>query len=468
METSQKNKALISNWVHFPKEQVSDGDKRILRRHLTFLPRDLSGDGDVEPILLYNETDTYFSVPLSMPYEYIPSGLHELLENPEYDLSDGATVAFDRRPDPNHPSVRNPDAQREFMANMLEEANNKLGFIACAATGSGKTACALNTIAELGKNALVIVPTEYLAGQWEESIKNLLGASDDDIGRLQGDTIDIIGKKIVITIVNSVAMRDYPEWVYSHFGIVVGDEVHRLGSRVFSRALPRFNARHKIGLSATPKRKDGADKVIQYHLGQVSVVSEATALRGKVFAMGYDTDKPLWGTTHGARVKCLTLDGRRNKLIVNIIRMLYSKDRDILVVSDSIAHLQTLMSMCESRGIPRSDMGQFTGQRYLLSGAKEKVKREELEYIKQNSKIIFATYQMMKEGVDIPRLDAGIDATPRSDATQLIGRIRRPYPNKNKPIWYTIVDKKSKVFTGNYRSRKKEYLATNMEVEEYG
>lgn len=69
--------------------------------------------------------------------------------------------------------------------------------------------------------------------------------------------------------------------------------------------------------------------------------------------------------------------------------------------------------------------------------------------------------------VDIPRLNAGIDATPRSDAIQLIGRIRRPYPDKKKPLWYTIVDRKSKVFVRHYNSRKREYLANNMEVEEH-
>lgn len=125
------------------------------------------------------------------------------------------------------------------------------------------------------------------------------------------------------------------------------------------------------------------------------------------------------------------------------------------------------MAQCEANGIPRELMGQFTGQRYLPSGKTEKVKAEELEYIKKHSRIIFATYQMMKEGVDIPRLDAGIDATPRTDAIQLVGRIRRPFEGKPKPVWYTIVDRASKMLVGYYYKRKREYVNSNMEVEEH-
>lgn len=333
-------------------------------------------------------------------------------------------------------------------------------------TVTHNTACALNTIAELETNALVIVPTEVLANQWIESAVNLLKIDKCDIGRIQGSKIDVEGKKLVIGIVNSLAMKDYPEWVYSHFGAVIVDECHRVGSYVFSNAVPRFNARYKIGLSATPKRKDGADTVIHYYLGPITAKSEAKALFTRVYRIDYRTRGKIWGNNHGSLMKCLSLDRDRNNLIVKCVKKLYSINRNILVVSDSIQHLQNLMSMCEEAGIPRSEMGQFTGQRYKSDGKKVKITKEELDYVKENSRIIFATYSMMKEGVDEPRLDAGIDATPRSDATQLVGRIRRPFPNKPRPVWYTIVDIGSKKLLGYYYKRKREYLSGNMEVIE--
>lgn len=454
---------ILSNRLYLPKERLSERIIKDLKKELTFIPRVMSSDEPQEPILLYKENADYFAVPVSTPEHLIPP---EALEGLEVRVSYGHEVSFSKRPDPNHPSVRDPIAQRILMDGMLGACQDYFAFIAQAATGTGKTACALNTIAELGRNALVIVPTNALAEQWITSAKNLIGATDEQIGRIQADKLDYKNKAITIGVINSLAMKEYPKEVYSAFGIVVVDEAHRVASKVFSQALPRFNARYKIGLSATPKRKDGADKVLQYHLGGIHVKSEAEALFAKVYPVQYRTRQRLWGQNHGSRVKCLTLDRDRNNVIVGIVQRLYSEGRNILVVSDSINHLQELIRLSELSGIPSAKIGQFTGQVYLPDGKKRKVTNDELEYIETHSQVIMGTYSMIKEGVDIPRLDAGIDATPRTDAIQVVGRIRRPYPNKRIPVWYTIVDVASEAFRAYFYKRRKEYAQTNMEIVE--
>ena len=63
-----------------------------------------------------------------------------------------------------------------------------------------------------------------------------------------------------------------------------------------------------------------------------------------------------------------------------------------------------------------------------------------LDRVKAEADYIFATYGMITEGIDIPRLDAGLDATPLGKATQITGRIRRPMPGKAMPIWITLRD----------------------------
>ena len=322
------NSVLISSGILVPKKIMDDAEVDLLRHHLVFMPKQM-GDDIPEPIQLYKETENYLEIPLCTPEDIIPNRLQQLINDAEYDLSYGIDCTFHSRPDPNHPAVKDPEAQRNLMEQMLTSAQDNLAFIAQAPTGTGKTACALNTIAELGLNALIIVPTEAIATQWITSIKNLLGLSDDDIGLLQGNKIDIKNKKIVIGIVNSLAMKDYPSWVYRYFGAVVVDECHRVGSQVFSRAVPRFNARYKIGLSATPKRKDGADTVIQCHLGTIQARSFAEALFTRVYRVNYRSRQPVWGKQHGAVVKCLTLDARRNILIVKCINKLYKKGKVI-------------------------------------------------------------------------------------------------------------------------------------------
>jgi superfamily II DNA or RNA helicase len=175
-------------------------------------------------------------------------------------------------------------------------------------------------------------------------------------------------------------------------------------------------------------------------------------------------------------VLCVTRDRERNERIVRFIKRMYDAGRQSVVVGEKVDHLELLMAMSERIGVPKSAMGQFTSQRTVTKKVqagdrwqevrkREKVKVHELERVKRDSQIIFATYGMMKEGIDIPRLDSGISVTPRSDATQLIGRIRRPYPGKKQPVlWVDIVDAKCGPFLGYYKARLAEYQESGAKV----
>jgi superfamily II DNA or RNA helicase len=55
--------------------------------------------------------------------------------------------------------------------------------------------------------------------------------------------------------------------MFLDIGFSVFDEFHHLNSEVFSRALPKLSCKFMLGLSATPKRDDGLDKIGEYYLG---------------------------------------------------------------------------------------------------------------------------------------------------------------------------------------------------------
>jgi superfamily II DNA or RNA helicase len=196
----------------------------------------------------------------------------------------------------------------------------------------------------------------------------------------------------------------------------------------------------------------------------------------EVWPVWHEAKGRVWGDNHGARVLCVTRDRKRNERIVRFIKRMYDAGRQSVVVGEKVDHLELLMVMSERAGVPKSAMGQFTSQRTVTKKVqagdrwqevrnREKVKAHELERVKRESQIIFATYGMMKEGIDIPRLDSGISVTPRSDATQLIGRIRRPYPGKKQPVlWVDIVDAKCGPFLGYYKARLAEYQESGAKV----
>ena len=83
------------------------------------------------------------------------------------------------------------------------------------------------------------------------------------------------------------------------------------------------------------------------------------------------------------------------------------------------------------------------------------------------ARVIFATYGMFSKGVDLPRLSAGIDCTPRSQAQQVHGRILRKHPGKLSPIWMTCLDINSYRTNYQFAQRIDEYQKSNANIYEW-
>ena len=133
--------------------------------------------------------------------------------------------------------------------------------------GFGKTSIGLHIISRLAKKTLVIVHKEFLMNQWIERIHQFLPTAK--IGKIQGQIIDIDGKDIVLCMLQSLSMKDYPSSLFDSFGFTIIDEVHHISSEVFSCALFKLVTKYMLGLSATMNRKDGTTKVFKMFLGQV-------------------------------------------------------------------------------------------------------------------------------------------------------------------------------------------------------
>lgn len=460
-------------WFWVPHEMVNE-PLVDLRASLTFMPR-FAEDGD-EPVRMYRDLPDKQLI--GVPRQFGRSRWGGLAVN---DLTAiGEAIEVPRLPSPDHPRVKDPARQQQFMTDLHQGIYRHGGnFIATAPTGSGKTVCALHTIGRYGKKAIVLVHLERLMDQWIEEAQTHLGLPRERIGIVQQDRCEWQGKDIVIAMMHSLSRRRYPKEFYKSFGILIADEVHKVGSRFFSATVPQFPAKVRIGLSATPKREDGGDRVFQWHIGATRVSSDAVALPMVVEVHPHRTNRRLWGTSHGARIKCISQDHARNELIARQIVRLYHDKRQILVVAEGIEHLQTLMGLVRLKGIPRTVIGQFTNKRFvyetvITNGKRERKKIKSIKSkptyladVQKNATIIFATYGMITEGIDIPRLDGGIDATPRAKATQLIGRIRRPMPGKRTPIWITVLDVACPVSQRYYMKRLKDYEATGAEVITY-
>ena len=459
-------------WV--PYHAVPDLDQ--LKRKLTFQPRPKMGGEQRPPVAMY--WDIPDKQVIGLPWAWVCHTWGQYL-----DIVDRTTLGEAMNPgsqftppDPNHEAVRDPEAQAKFIADMERAVTDRHRFTAQAPTGSGKTVVGAWMACTFRRKTLILTHLQRLNVQWTNTFHHLLNMPLDRIGQVGGGQDNWRDKDVVVGTVQTVAeLQRFPKEFYESFGMVIYDELHKFGAPYFQQAVWQFPATYQFGMSATVGRKDGADIIFRNYLGDVCVTSQQTALPLQVWPVWIQGGK-RWGRDHGARVKCITQDFKRNQRIARLVLKMYQGGRNAIIVSEHVKHLEDLMQLCEQLGIPKVKMGQFTsevretkkvqaGDRYQEVTRKRKQSQATLNKILEHSQLIFATYGMIKEGVDCPRLDGGIDVTPQSGGTQLIGRLRRPHPGKKEPvIWITLVDANCDRSLRYYQQRLVEYQQAGAEV----
>jgi superfamily II DNA or RNA helicase len=321
-------------------------------------------------------------------------------------------------------------------------------------TGMGKTTIALNIVSRLKKKTLVIVHKTFLLNQWVERINQYLPGAR--IGRIQGPVIDIDNKDIVIGMLQSLSMKEYPEETFKSFGLTIVDEVHHISSEVFSRSLLTVVTKYTLGLSATMQRKDGLTKVFKMYLGDIIYrLNDRGDHNVMVKAIEYnapDTDyeyanvetdyrgNPLFSTM----ISKVCSYNRRSDYIINIIKKEFEikNDQQMILLAHNRNLLTYLYDGLKFQGI--DSVG------YYVGGMKDKDLKAS-----EKMKVILATYQMAAEGLDIPTLSTLILATPKTDIVQSVGRILRV--KHERPLIIDIIDQHG-IFKQQWSKRKAYYI----------
>ena len=322
----------------------------------------------------------------------------------------------------------------------------------------GKTSASLFILSQLKKKTLVIVHKEFLLNQWIERIKQFL--PNARIGKIQGSIIDIENKDIVLGMLQSISMKDYPSEVFSSFGFTIIDEVHHISSETFSCALFKLVTKYMLGLSATMNRKDGTTKVFKYFLGDIiqKVVRKGehdVIVRGIQYEVNdeefneveYDfRGNPLYSKM----ITKLCSYNRRSEFIIKVVKDLVVENSKCQIMI--LAHNKSLLNYLYT-GIQHQNISSVG---YYLGGMKEKDLKES-----ETKQIIIATYAMASEALDIKTLTTLIMATPKTDIEQSVGRILRE--KHSQPIVVDIIDSHS-IFQKQWVKRQKFYKSQKYKI----
>jgi superfamily II DNA or RNA helicase len=116
-------------------------------------------------------------------------------------------------------------------------------------------------------------------------------------------------------------------------------------------------------------------------------------------------------------------------------------------------HIVPLFHFIAQAGVPGEHIGFYHGA----------VKKTELDHVKNNKRVVLATYAMCSEGTNAPHWDTLVLATPRSNVKQAIGRVIRLVQGKRQPVVLDLVDDNS-VLKAFYYSRVKQYFSVGGEL----
>ena len=338
---------------------------------------------------------------------------------------------------------------------------NKVGFggglleLPCA---YGKTILSLNIISQLKKKTFIIVHKEFLMNQWIERIQQFL--PNARIGKIQGPIIDIDDKDIVIGMLQSLSMKEYPTSIFDSFGLTIIDEVHHISSEVFSNSLFKLVTKYMLGLSATMNRKDGTTHVFKMFLGDVIFKGKRDEEREViVHSIEYQVDDEEFNEVkvdyrgnpaYSTMISKLCEYNRRSEFILKVLSdmLLNNPNQQIMILAHNKNILKYLHDAIGHRNI--------TTVGYYIGGMKESALKET-----ESKKVVIATYSMAAEALDIKTLTTLIMATPKTDIEQSVGRILRE--KHSSPIVVDIIDKHD-LFQNQWRKRKTFYKKENYKI----
>lgn len=316
--------------------------------------------------------------------------------------------------------------------------------------GSGKTQMGIALAAGLSRKTLWITHTQDLLTQSYERAAQYF--PKETLGTITAGKVHL-GSHITFATVQTLCKLDLA--VYKEaWDVIIVDECHRLAGTptqmtMFYKVMNSLAAKYKYGLSATVYRSYGMIKSTFAVLGPVvyQVPDEAVAektMRVRILQRDtgiklnrccLDTDGTL---DYNSLLKYLAESQERNEKIMHDLSD--QSGHACLVLSSRLAHLHRIMDMLPKELQDKSVMidGSMTSKRARL-------KREQaVEGMRSGRKdILFATFSLAKEGLDIPRLDRLFLISPQKDyavITQSVGRIARVCTGKIDAVCYDYVD----------------------------
>ncbi len=265
---------------------------------------------------------------------------------------------------------------------------------------------------------------------------------------------------------------------------MVADECHHVPAAAFTDAVRKFPARRRLGLTATPYRRDKLDDLIAWQVGETrhtispprgadlgrpelalpGIMPPGGAARPVPVLHVHETSYRYSGDSSpqmpggmAAIYRDLANDDGRNRRITADVSAALARGRHCLVLTQWVAHLRKLAEDLQQAGhdpvILRGGMGARSRDAAIARLTPQPGGPPLL---------VVATGPYAGEGFDCPPLDTLFLAAPikwKGKLVQYAGRIMRPYPGKETAEVHDYHDAATGVLAATLAGRAPGYIS---------
>lgn len=347
------------------------------------------------------------------------------------------------------PWVKKPHDMRDYQEEAVDLMLNNWRGVINFATGLGKTLVATHLVKRYKKRALIVCPSESVAGQFYDIFVEAFGKQK--VGFYGG------GKKKINDITVGIAAsicKGVSDFAKHDLGLIIIDETHHTPANTFYEIASGLSKVGKIfGLTATDFRSDGKDIMITGGCGPVLIRRDIKwGVDNKWLAEPYFYVRKV--DTKGQDFKDDKIKSYKEHVLNNAVmkkqieddcRKMMAAGKSVLVLVDEVAHGQELATQL---GIPFA-----TGQ-----------DKRSAEYVDQlnQGKIpgLVGTDGKISEGTDTKNVDVLVLANfvaSKGPVIQAIGRGLRKQGTKTKCLIIDYIPLGSTMLTRHGMGRVKYY-----------
>lgn len=358
-------------------------------------------------------------------------------------------MAFGRREPRTRESLPLFDFQQEALDAVLTRWKEGVSKqIVSIPTGGGKTVLATHLVDKVGLPTVFMCHRDELVTQTREKFRQFDPTISTAICKAeQGRSVyELAGRDLVIASAQTLGRKQRLRTLVDAVGggaFLIVDEAHHSAAESWRKAIAAINPTLLVGLTATPKRGDGAgldgvfDEIV-YAVPMSRLVKMGKLARPVGIAIGTGVDLDGVATRGGefveSQLEVVVNTEARNQLVVDAWEKHAADRTHTIAFCVDVAHVKALTEAFRARG-HRAE--------YVIGATPDHERRRIYSDFHDGKVQVLLSVMVLSEGFDEPRASCALMCRPTQSQSlyvQMAGRVLRRSPGKADALVLDFVD----------------------------